>query len=74
MPYLRNDHVGAQLLQDAGVYAVDRQALLHDGLDALVNLVAGPVGWNLRLGANGKARDGLGKIALMRAHAATMSL
>src|SRR2546423_11460874 len=63
---LRDDDVGSERAERLGVHAVDRQRLLQDGPDALVDLVTGTLDVELRLGADGEALDRFGKVALMR--------
>src|SRR5262249_8158115 len=62
---LRDDHVGTQLAQHVGADAVDRQGLLDDGLDALVDVAAGAVDVELRLGTDGQVLDGGRVVALV---------
>src|SRR5262249_7471954 len=63
---LRDDDVGRQPIEHIGVDAVHRQALLKDGLHALVDLVARAVDLKLRLGTRWQLVYRRWEIALVR--------
>lgn len=62
---LGEDDVGFELAKGVGKDAVDGEAFLEDGFDALVDFVAGAFDGELGFGAGGKGFDGLGIVALV---------
>ena len=63
---LRDDDVRFQLAQLLAINAVDGQPFLHDRLDALVDLVAGAIGIELRFGTDRQTLDRRRVVAFVR--------